>query len=269
MAYNVSSEFPAGYDGTVIFKKLDLVLDPELDESVLQLGFVRSVRVQDGEAVVMLQLPTSWCATNFAYLMAEDVRRALLAVAGIRRVTVRLGDHCAAEEIEAAVNDGRPFAIAFPGTGAADLSALRLTFLRKGFLVRQERLLRNLRTARCSPAVICGLRLCDMSVRDGIALAEPSGAVPVEAGPADVLRHYLDRRAELGLDCTPSALLIIDAEGRPLPAEQLERHYQDARMIRVALEANGSFCRAMLAGRLAHAANPANCTTGGESHVQS
>jgi hypothetical protein len=50
---------------------------------------------------------------NFAYLMAEDVRRALLGVEGVRRVTVRLGDHCAAEEIEAAVNDGRPFAEAF------------------------------------------------------------------------------------------------------------------------------------------------------------
>src|SRR5262245_35770884 len=163
----------------------------------------------------MLQLPTSWCAMNFAYLMAEDVRHALLAVKGIQRVTVRLGDHCAAEEIEAAVNDGRPFATAFPGTGAADLSALRLTFLRKGFLVRQERLLRNLRAAGCSPAMICGLRLSDMSVRDGIVLAGPSGAAPVETGPAEVLRHYLDRRAELGLDCTLTGALIVDTEGRP------------------------------------------------------
>jgi len=269
VAYNVSSEFPAGCDGTVILKQLDLVLDPELDESILQLGFVQSVQVRDGQAVVMLQLPTSWCAVNFAYLMAEDVRHTLLAVAGIQRVTVRLGDHCAAEEIEAAVNDGRPFASAFPGTGAADLSALRLTFLRKGFLVRQERLLRNLRAAGCSPATICGLRLCDMSVRDGLVSTEPAGVAPVETGPAEVLRHYLDRRAELGLDCTRSAPLIIDTEGRPLLAEQLERHYQDARMIRVALEANGSFCRAMLAGRHARAANPSNRAIGGEFHVQS
>jgi metal-sulfur cluster biosynthetic enzyme len=268
VAYNVSSEFPAGYDGTVILKQLDLVLDPELDESILKLGFVQSVQLRDGQAVVMLQLPTSWCAVNFAYLMADDVRHMLLAVEGIQRVTVRLGDHCAAEEIEAAVNDGRPFATAFPGTGAADLSALRLTFLRKGFLARQERLLRNLRAVGCSPAMICGLRLRDMAVRDGIVSAEPAGAAPVETGPAEVLRHYLDRRAELGLDGSSGAPLIIDADGTPLPAEQLERHYQDARMIRVALEANGSFCRAMLAGRRARGANPPSRAIGGEAHVQ-
>ena len=268
MAYNVSSEFPAGYDGTVILKQLDLVLDPELDESILRLGFVRSVQVRDGHAVVMLQLPTSWCAVNFAYLMADDVRHALLAVEGIQRVTVRLGDHCAAEEIEAAVNGGRPFATAFPGMGGADLSALRRTFLRKGFLVRQERLLSSLRAAGCSPGMICGLRLCDVSVRDGIVLVGLSGVAPVETGPAEALRHYLDRRAELGLDCTRSAPLIIDTEGRPLPAEQLERHYQDARMVRVSLEANGSFCRAMLAGRRAHADKLSSRAIGGEPHVQ-
>ena len=32
----------------------------------------------------------AWCAVNFAYLMAEDVRRALLDVEGISQVTVRL-----------------------------------------------------------------------------------------------------------------------------------------------------------------------------------
>src|SRR6266699_4822497 len=129
MHNNVPFEFPAGYDGTAILERLAQVLDTELDESILDLGFVRSLQLRSGHASVALRLPTSWCAVNFAYLMAEDIRRALLVVEGVRRVTVRLGDHCAAEEIEAAVNDGRPFATAFPGTGAADLSALRLTFL--------------------------------------------------------------------------------------------------------------------------------------------
>ena len=129
MAYDVRSEFPSGHDGAAILDRLDRVLDPELDESILQLGFVRSVQLRDGQIVVSLQLPTSWCAMNFAYIMAEDVRRALLGVAGIRGVTVRLGDHCVAQEIEAAVNDGKPFASAFPDMGSEDLSTLRLTHL--------------------------------------------------------------------------------------------------------------------------------------------
>jgi metal-sulfur cluster biosynthetic enzyme len=252
----VSSKFPDGFDGTALLKRLDLVLDPELDESILQLGFVTSVQVRDSQAIVMLQLPTSWCAMNFAYIMADDVRRELLAVEGIQRVTVRLGDHCAADEIETAVNDGLPFATAFPDAGAADLAALRLTFLRKGFLVRQERLLSGLRAAGCSAAAICGLRLGDMSIRNGTVWAEWSDVPPVEAGPAEALRRYLDRRGELGLDCALTAPLIVDADGEMLRAEQLERHYQDARMVRVALEANGSFCRAMLAARRAATTGP-------------
>src|SRR5262249_57774434 len=148
---------------------------------------------------------------------------------GLQTVEVQLGDHCAADEIEAAVNDGRPFATAFPGTGAADLSALRLIFLRKGFLVRQERLLRGLRAAGCSSAIICGLRLCDISVRNGIVLAELPGAAPVEVGPAEVLRRYLDRRAELGLECACTALLIGAADTKTLSGSQLDLDYQDAR----------------------------------------
>src|ERR1700747_1839474 len=98
MRGNIACDFPVDYDGAAVLEPLARVLDPELDESIVDLGFVRSVRLHSGHADVALQLPTSWCAVNFAYLMAEDVRRALLTVEGIDRVTVRLGDHCAADE---------------------------------------------------------------------------------------------------------------------------------------------------------------------------
>src|SRR6202045_3733714 len=186
MRDNVPCEFPAGDDGAALLKRLEQVLDPELDESILDLGFVRSLQLCSGHASVALRLPTSWCAVNFAYLMAEDVRRALLRVEGVHQVTVSLGDHCAAEEIEAAVNEGLPFAEAFPGEGAGSLAALRLTFLRKGFLSRQERLLRGLRDAGCSPEVICALRLGEVSVQDdAIAIRQP-GCVLVEGGSAAI-----------------------------------------------------------------------------------
>src|ERR1700757_5526176 len=106
MRGDVAWEFPDGCDGAAIRERLAQVLDPELDESILDLGFVRSLQLRSGHATIALQLPTSWCAVNFAYLMAEDVRRELLEVEQIDRVTVRLGDHCAAAEIEAAVNRG-------------------------------------------------------------------------------------------------------------------------------------------------------------------
>ena len=269
MRDNVLCECPADYDGAAILERLAQVLDPELDESILDLGFVRSLQLRSGHLSVAVQLPTSWCAVNFAYLMAEDVRRALLGVEGIRQATVRLGDHCAAEEIEAAVNDGRPFAEAFPGEGTGSLAALRLTFLRKGFLGRQERLLREMRDAGCSAAAVCALRLGEVSTRDDrIVIRQPGGA-SVESGSAVILQRYLERRAELALDCSPAAPLIVDLEGKPLSADQLQAHYEAARTVRVALEANGSFCRALLSVQHRDAAATSGHANLGGRHVQS
>src|SRR6476619_5994089 len=171
--------------------------------------------------------------------MAEDILRARLDVEGITRVTSRLGDHCAAEEIEAAVNDGRPFAEAFPGEGAGSLAALRLTFLRKGFLGRQERLLRDLRTVGCTAAAICALRIGDVSMQDDAIVVQQPGCSSVQRGSVVSLQRYLDRRAELGLDCSLAAPLIIGLEGKPFSVDQLQAHYEAARTVRVALEANG------------------------------
>jgi metal-sulfur cluster biosynthetic enzyme len=246
MRDEVPCDFPAGYDGAAILKRLAQVLDPELDESILDLGFVRGLRLRSGHAEVALRLPTSWCAVNFAYLMAEDARNALLSVEGIGRVTVSLGDHCAAPEIEAAVNDGRRFAEAFPGEAAGSLEALRLTFLRKGFFSRQEQLLRALRDAGCSTEAICVLRLGEVWVEDDAIVIRRPGFAPVECRSAAVLRRYSQRRAELALDCSPTAPLIVDLEGKPLSKDHLQAHYETIRTVRVALEANGLFCRALL-----------------------
>ena len=268
MRDDILCEFPAGYDGSAILQRLAQVLDPELDESILDLGFVRSLRLRSGHAAITLRLPTSWCAVNFAYLMAEDVRRALLSLEGIRHVTVCLGDHCAAAEIEAAVNEGRPFAEAFPGEGAGSLAMLRLTFLRKGFFSRQERLLRDLRDAGCMAAVICALRLSDVAVQGDMMVIRQPGCAPVESRSAAILQRYLQRRAELALDCSPDAPLIVDLEGKPFSAERQQAHYEAVRTVRVAMEANGSFCRALLSVQHLDAAGPlGHATRSLTSHV--
>ena len=267
MRGNVPCAFPAGYDGTAIIGRLAQVLDPELDESILDLGFVRALRLRSGHAEVALQLPTSWCAVNFAYLMAEDARNALLSVDGVRRVTVSLGDHCAAAEIEAVVNEGRPFAEAFPGEAAGSLEALRLTFLRKGFLGRQERLLRELGAAQCSTEAICSLRFGEVAIEDEAIVIRQSRSAPAEIGSAAVFRRYLQRRVELALDCSPAAPLIVNLEGKPFSVEQLQAHYEAIRTVRVALEANGSFCRALLSLQHRDAAGAAGHANTGGRHV--
>src|SRR6476469_1001834 len=75
-------------------RALDVVIDPELDEPITDLGFVRSVAVTASRVEVHLRLPTSFCAPNFAYLMASDAKDALAALVPTGTdVVVELDDH--------------------------------------------------------------------------------------------------------------------------------------------------------------------------------
>ena len=144
-----------------------------------------------------------------------------------------------------------------------------MTFLRKGFFGRQERLLRELREAGCSAAAICALRLGEMSMQDDTIVIRQPSCAPVESGLAATLQRYLERRAEIALDCSPAAPLIVDLEGKPFSEERLQAHYEAIRTVRVALEANGSFCRALLSVQHLDAAGPLGHATAGGRNVQS
>ena len=244
-------------DRAEILAQLGAVLDPELDESILTLGFVDSVIAQGAEGsngshlTVELRLPTFWCAANFSYLMASDVRRNLLMVDGVDQVTVRLPGHFASEAIESGVNSGKSFAQAFPDEAWDNLDQLRDVFLRKGYINRQENLLRNLRAQGMTNEAIAALCIQDLHLNgeschfSGDEQPEPQGL------PASVARKYLERRAELGIDCSPSSPLVCDLNGEPVPAHQLEDYFVRSRTTRLASEANGALCSALLQARQA------------------
>jgi hypothetical protein len=97
--------------------------------------------------------------------------------------------------------------------------------------------------------VICALRLGEVSIEDDITIIRLPGTAPRKGAQAATLRCYLQRRAELGLDCHDGARLIINLEGKPFSADRLQAHYEATRTMRVALEANGSFCRALMSLR--------------------
>ena len=226
---------PARIDRDAVLARLDRVLDPELDESVLSLGFVESIAGDDeGNLTVCLRLPTYWCAANFSYLMASDARRELTGLEGIRSVTVKLGDHFASREVEDGAGPGKTFAEAFPSGGPDTLEETRQIFLRKGYFSRQEHLLRALKRAGLSFEQIAALRVA------GVASA------PVDAR---TVSRYLERRGELGLDCSDSAPLVVNVKGEAIAPEELETYYVRARTTRLAMEASGSLCSAMLQSR--------------------
>ena len=56
--------------GVRIWAALATVMDPELDEPITDLGFVRSHAVHGDDVEVHLRLPTFFCSPSFACMVA-------------------------------------------------------------------------------------------------------------------------------------------------------------------------------------------------------
>jgi metal-sulfur cluster biosynthetic enzyme len=223
---------PADLDEGEVLAALGGVLDPELDQSIVELGFVRRVRISPpGDVRVELRLPTYWCAPNFSWLMAEDAREALLADPRVAHVEVALVDHHAAGEVSAGVSSGRAFDDVFGSAPDGRLGDLRDLFRRKAFLARQERALRGLALRE---EELAGLRVGDLP-------------------QTEETRAYLASRDELGLDCSPAGPALTDAAGRPVGPDRAAEHMRRARLMRVSIEGNAAFCRGLLATRYGEA----------------
>ena len=120
-------------------------------------------------------------------------------------------------------------------------------------------------TAKLEGKKISGLRLEHLSIEGTFCrIRRPSGdTVAVEAARA--ARRYLERRAELGLNCSPTASLVTDSEDRPIPSHRLPQYLRAARTVRLSLEANASLCSALLDARKAEA--PGGFVQIGGQHV--
>jgi metal-sulfur cluster biosynthetic enzyme len=208
-----------------VLRALDAVYDPELDEPITSLRFVRECKVSDdGEVSIALRLPTPQCAPNFAFLMAADAREAVRRLPSVRRVTVRLEDHYTGAEISAALARGDGFAGAFPGETDGDLDALRELFRRKALLARQSRLCEALLAAGETPEAVVARRV---------------GSLPA----GEDARRCLELREELGIR---SEAAFVLPSGEPLGAAELPRWLRRARLVRTSLEVNGGICRSLL-----------------------
>lgn len=218
-------------DEARITEALSAVRDPELDEPITDLGFVKEVRIDGGHVAVTLWLPTYFCAPNFAYIMAVDAKTAVEAVDGVDDAAIRLIDHQQADEINTGLAQGLDFDATFPADTAGEgLAEVRLRFDRKAFVARQQEVYRLLTGDGLTPADILGLSLADLP-------------------DTPEVRRYLDRRTRVGLDTSATAPFLVDLEGKAITTETLDRHLIFARTVSVSIEGNASFCRGLLATR--------------------
>ena len=216
------------------------VTDPELDEPVTDLGFVEAVTVgSDGAVSIDFRLPTYWCAANFAYMMAEDMRDAVAALPWVTRVVPRLREHMCADEVNRGVAQGLAFGAAFGEAGDDDsLANLRATFTRKAFQGRQEALLRALLARGLSEATLVAMTVADLE-RTVVAGDESAG----------LQRRYQEMRARVGGPAGPDDRAFVTAEGAPLTEADFDEHLRTLASVRIAMEFNGALCRGLLAAR--------------------
>lgn len=217
----------------LVLHALDAVIDPELDEPITDLGFVHSVMVTPaGNVKVHLRLPTSFCAPNFAYLMASDAKDVLAQLDWTRHVVVELDDH----HDSAIINAGLAADAGYRGTFAHEaeegLDELRVTFQRKAHTAAVERCLTGL--LRADPdrqiAALGEVRLMDL---------------PPDATTASLLR----RRESIGLTTAPEDVVMVDHTGAGYAPDDVPMALRRARSTRISIDGNAHFCRGLLRTR--------------------
>jgi metal-sulfur cluster biosynthetic enzyme len=218
---------------------LEGVSDPELDESVVELGFVTSIDVDfEGGVDIGFRLPTYWCASNFAFLMADDMRQAAAVLPWVTRVAVQLVEHMNDAQINQGLAHGLSFDQTFGDEANGNLDEVRKIFAVKAFQRRQEKLLRHLLAAGHTAAGLVKLRLTQ--------LAE----LPLDVEGRSLRMRYLERRSVVSSGETDTnAMAFVDKEGLAINAEALPVYLRGLRLVSVNTDFNGALCRGLLAAR--------------------
>jgi metal-sulfur cluster biosynthetic enzyme len=233
---------------------LEGVSDPELDESVVELGFVTSVEVDiEGGVDISFRLPTYWCASNFAFLMADDMRQAAFALPWVTRVAVRLVEHMNDAQINQGLAHGLSFDQTFGDEANGNLDEVRQIFAVKAFQRRQEKLLRQLLAAGHAAAELLKLSVTQLT------------ELPLDMEGRSLRMRYLERRGVVSSgEPDTSAMAFVDKEGRAINAETLSVYLRGLRLVSVNTDFNGALCRGLLAAR--YGADPPGGQLGANGH---
>ncbi len=227
---------------TDVLAALHTVTDPELDEPITDLGFVRAVRIDDTGVEVHLRLPTAFCSPNFAYLMASDALDALRTVEHVGQARVWLDDHHDSDKINAGLAADAGYLGTFGVEAQTSLDELRRTFLGKAHIAAMERCVAAVMRARqLDASTIASLTLRDL--------------------PDDKNRQALvRRRLDIGLSLCPNSRVLVGDDGRALEPDAVPLRLRFARTVRVSMEGNAHFCRGLLATRYDDGATAAHIT---------
>ena len=221
-----------------VWSALDTVTDPELDESVTSLEFITSVQVgEESQVRIAFRLPTYWCAPNFAFLMASDMRDAVTEIPWVRAVEVELLDHFSADLINRGVALRHDFRDAFPGETDGDLSEVRKKFLGKAYERRQELLIRHLLGNGFEPVWFARVSLQELIL------------LPLASKGIGLRNLYLFSWRRIRAGCAEESLAFTTVEGTPLDPADFRNYLRRVASVRRNAEFNAFICRGLLEAR--------------------
>ena len=220
-----------------VWARLQTVTDPELDEPVTDLEFITRADVgADNRVHIEFRLPTYWCAANFSFLMADDMRVAVKQLPWVSGVNVVLGEHMYADKINAGLAQGHSFQETFGAEADGDLDDLRRTFLVKAFQRRQAALLAHLADAGYAARSLVAMQFPELT------------ALGLDEAGSKLLQRYLERRSVVASE-GPASLAFVDSDGDPLQVETLPSYVRALRRVDVNAEFNSALCRGLLHAR--------------------
>jgi len=224
-------------------ERLDRVTDPELDESIVELGYVDEITVDDRRVRVAFTLPTAWCSPAFAWMMATDTREATEALPGVDRTHVRLREHLHETEITEGVNEGLAFQEVFPDADGG-VAEVRATLDAKARLARQHEAVEALLEAGLGPEQVTALEFADLWLDEPAAVFVREGSVGISV-PAEPLDAYLVKARETGLVGDDHPHLFRTPDGNPISTERFELVQRRCRLATVNMGGQESVCEAL------------------------
>ena len=270
-----------------VWQAIRTVTDPELDESITDLGFIQAVAITQLEStdpsaiagagvLITFRLPTYWCAANFAFMMAEDLRERVTRLPWVREARVELVDHFTADEINRGIAEGQSFSASFPEEGGGNLADLRRLFRLKAFQRRQYRLLRHLLDASHDRAEVLAMtvtQLRDLTITDEeggklrndyLAIlpeviqrralsAARSASASTSSADTVSLRSDPEGPSSPAIDSItqspPDSLAFVLPNGAPLDVDHLDDHLRQLRRTTINIEFNSALCSSLLKSR--------------------
>lgn len=230
-----------------VYDQLKHVYDPELDQSIVDLGFVQDIDIKQQDVHVSFRLPTYWCSPNFAYIMGEDIKKRTEEIEWVNTTKVNLIEHSESNKVSKGVSERRPFEEMFGEMNDGNLNKLRQLFRVKAYYARQERLVKYLLKKEFTKENIITMKwvVLNQSMDNNFI-------------DYDLVTRYRNIRNEFNLSINDDGIAFTDDQGRRLTLENFRDYFLDSRRQRLAMEFNSHFCQGVLEARYDSEANQGN-----------